>query len=207
MLKPLAYIAFVVFLIDVLLAYGMYDKWANPLILTQTAIKPDFLLTNTRLYLDEENHERSLLSLEDGIAVIRQLQRHAHPQSQELIDQALTELEGIYLSLYHKEPEHELLNEACINMLLALTHTQVKAAVYFLDQGEIQKVRKSLRFGMFHVKNALSFSRGLKKSYEISIYTEMDEVVKNHHLTGEQVREKLSYVLARIEKLEVGLHH
>lgn len=206
LLKPLAYVAFVIFLIDLLFAYGMYDKWANPLTLTPHATRPDFLLINTRLYL-EEDYERSITSLRNALEVLRQLRNEADEESKTLMDPAYAELKGIYLGMSNAAPEAARLNNACIEMLLSLTFLQVKTAESYLQKGDLERTKKSLRFAMLHVKHALLFSKGAKKYHEVTIYSEMDAIVKDPHLTPDHIDEKLKWVMEHIRNLEGPLGH
>lgn len=188
-------------------AFGKYMQWKNPMLLTQEAITPDFLLKNARLYIEEDAHDRSIRSLEDGIAFIQKINAEVDPESQEVITPAVKDLIAVHQLMKEDIFDLETLNEQCVQMLLALTFAQVKLAEDLIEKAEMGKAEKSIRFGMSHIKNALLLSSGTKKNDEVGIYSELNKIIKDPHMSKEEIKEILQGVLTAIKNLEVSFHN
>lgn len=202
-MRALSYIATLVVLFSVFFAARFYFQISRPATLTQEAIRPSIHLVNSKLYFEEDNYKRSLKELERGIEEIEGLKTAIHPASEEKINEALAELQRVYENALDKDISKDQINQASVDMLLALTYSQVKAAKAFIEEQKQKKCRQALRYAMYHIKNALILSEGTKKDYEVQIYAEMNEVVKNYRLTADDITDLIGRILADLEASEV----
>lgn len=174
----------------------------TPVLLTKRALFPNFHMENAKLYLHEENLDRSIYELGTSIFEIERIKVKVDPKSRVMIELALKDLRDVYTRMKNNDVNMGLLDRACVEMLLALSFAQVKSAEYFVGQKQLEKSRKSLKNGMYHIKRALRISEGTYKDNEINVYTEMNEIVSNRKLSEKEINKKLKFILKEIQELD-----
>lgn len=202
-MRALSYITVILIFFNVLFAFRFFYQNNTPITLTQEAIKPSIHLVNSKLYFEENNYNRSVEELKNGILEIEALIKYLRPASKEKVIYALDNLRNVYQKARGNRLPKDQINEASTNMLLSLTYIQVKAAGYFVAEGEQESSRTALRYAMYHIKSALILSEGTKKEYEIQIYAEMNEIIKNRELSSSEIELRIAHVESQLENSKV----
>lgn len=186
---------------------SIYMRQTRPLILTNEAIIPDMLLLNAKLYIHESLYGRSYVNLGNAIERIHKIRPQIDSESQVHIDRALADLEAVHEDMRNGEFNVDNLNASCIVALNALTFSQIKLAEAYMGKEQLRNARISLKNGLVHIKNALVFSQGTKKDYEINIFVEMTNIIEDDDLSDKAIINKLEHMLRELEDLEIAYHH
>lgn len=208
-MRPLRYLTFALFAFNILFVIDAFQQAVQPVTLTQTAIEPVICLFNSKLYLQEEDYERSQQELSTAIRKIYLLRdRLNHKAGQELVDEVLPSLVKLRDAYLTSVPSTEVVNDAYVRALLAMAYLQVEHALACVgEDNRADELNKSLRKAMYITKKALILSEGTKKDYEIDIYASMYEVLKSKHLSANYQQKTLTGILHEIRDLEVTFDH
>lgn len=199
-MKLLGYLSVVIIFFGTLYIIDHFQGHDKPAIITEDAVEPDLHLSNSKLYFQEHAHERSLQQLRSAIDAIREIEQEIDEESKNKVEKAVQELEVIYDEMSHGNFDMEKFNDASVKALNALTYAELKITEHFVESHDQAKAKLALKYGMLHVKNALMFSQGKKKEYEIHIYSEIDSLVENQALTDAEVIEKLEAMLQELDE-------
>lgn len=181
-----------------------YNKSTKPVTLISDAVKPDIYLLNSKLYVVSDSPDWGMKSLVKAIQLIEGFRHQYDENSQVHIDKAMDDLTMIREDLHNGYVNLRELNNAYVQTLNALTYAQIREAEIYVQEDKMEEAKKALKYAMVHIQNALKFSEGEKKEYEIIIYSEMDSIVENSSLTKDQIFIKLEHMLDELEDLEVA---
>lgn len=204
-LKAPGHILFLIGTFGVLFGVGMLIEHTQPAGLTDEALEPDILLSNSRTYFEEDAHGRSVMHLYNAIEAIKKIEQDLEPESKEKVDRAVVQLEQILQDMSGEIFDVKKLNEASVKALNALTYAELKISEHFVESHELGKAKLALKYGMLHVKHALVFAEGAKKEYEISIYTEMDSLIESDELSDKEIIQKLERMIEDLDNLGLQL--
>ena len=191
-------------LFSILFLINHYIKSSEPVTLISDSTKPDIFLLNSKLYLVENSPDRGYSNLQNAINLIETMRSEYDEESQVHIDLAMEGLREISSDLENKKVYMHDLNEAYVLALNALTYAQIREAEIYVQKGEMGKAKEALKYAMAHIQNALKFSEGSKKEYEIQIYSEMNSIIEDESLTKEEIFRLLENMLDELEDLEVA---
>lgn len=204
-MRILAYIGLTFFLFSVFYGIEYYIEETQPTVLTDQVIQPDIFLANTRLYYEEAAPQRSMTQLKLAIQALKELKREVDEESKKKINASILTLEEHYQKMEEGRFRLYAFNEAAIKALNALTYLELKATEKYVEQDDIESSKIALRYAMRHVKNALSFSRGQKKDYEVVIYSQMDSIVASNEFTNKEIILKLEAMIEDLDNLGLRL--
>ena len=170
-------------------------------LLTGEAVKPDLLLNNSKKYLKDHAYDRSLAQLDQAIEAIRNIEADLDAESTRILEVSIDELEKVKLEMEMDSLVKEDMDEAFSKALNALTLAELKISEVLIQQDHPRDALIALKYGMYHVKNALKYSEGSKKEYEIHIYEELDSLLENRHLSEEELISRLERMIAELDTL------
>lgn len=196
----------VYFLVIVVVFGGLYlyTKWREETqlaLLTEEAVKPDLLLDYTKLYLKEDAYDRSLSQLDYAIAAIRNIEADLDDESNRILEVSIKDLEKVKMEMEMDSLVTEDLNIAFSKALNALTLAELKISEVLIKSDHPRDAIVALKYGMYHVKNALKYSEGSKKEYEIHIYEEIDSLLDNRSLSQQEMIDRLEIMIAELDTL------
>jgi tetratricopeptide (TPR) repeat protein len=180
-------------------------KSNNPPAITNEAIVADILLVNSKIYLDEGSVERGKEKLDKAIEKIQLLKAAYDDESIKHIDIGIEKLMEIDQQLEGKVINISLINDGYILMLNALTYAQIREAELYFEQDEYLNARKSLKYALTHIRNAIKLTDDAKLESEVRIYTEIDEIIENDKMEKEVIIFMLEKMLDELENLEIQL--
>ncbi|RED98015.1 hypothetical protein [Marinoscillum furvescens] len=199
-MKLIGYISVIVIFFGTLFIIDHYTGHDKPAIISEEAVEPDLHLSNSKLYFQEHAHERSLQQLDAAIDAIREIEQDIDEESRKKVEASVVELEEIKDEMAHGNFDLQKFNDASVKALNALTYAELKITEHFVESHEKSKAKLALKYGMVHVKNALMFSQGKKKEYEIHIYSEIDSLMENQSLTDQEIIDKLESMLKELDE-------
>ncbi len=82
-LKAPGHILFLIGTFGVLFGVGTLIEHTQPAGLTDEALEPDILLSNSRTYFEEDAHGRSVMHLYNAIEAIKKIEQDLEPESKE----------------------------------------------------------------------------------------------------------------------------
>ena len=196
----------VYFLVIVVVFGGLYlyTKWREETqlaLLTEEAVKPDLLLDYTKLYLKEDAYDRSLSQLDYAIAAIRNIEADLDDESNRILEVSIKDLEKVKMEMEMDSLVTQDLNIAFSKALNALTLAELKISEVLIKSDHPRDAIVALKYGMYHVKNALKYSEGSKKEYEIHIYEEIDSLLDNRSLSQQEMIDRLEIMIAELDTL------
>ncbi len=183
--------------------YG-YSKWRESTeiaLLTEQAVQPDLLLDYSKYYLKEHAYDRSLEQLDEAIRSIRKIEADLDAESTRILEVSIKELEKVRMEMEMDSLVKEDLDEAFSKALNALTLAELKVSEVLIKQDHPRDALIAMKYGMYHIKNALKYSEGSKKEYEIHIYEEMDSLLDNRSLTEEEMIARLERMISELDTL------
>jgi len=194
------------FLMMIALFGGLYGltKWRESTeiaLLTEEAVKPDLLLDYSKYYVKEHAYERSLKQLDQAIEAIRNIEADIDTESQRILEVSIVELEKVRMEMEMDSLVKEDMDRAFSKALNALTLAELKISEVLIQEDHPQDALIALKYGMYHVKNALQYSDGAKKEYEIHIYEELDSLLENRSLTEAEMIERLERMISELDTL------
>ncbi len=204
-MKVFGYLGFVAAFFLTLFAIHHFAMKSAPSTLTADVVEPDILLSNSKKYFEEDAHQRSMEHLYRAIQAIEKIEQDIDDDSKKKVDKAVKSLKNIYSEMKHDTFNIKKLNEASVKALNALTYAELKVTEHFVESHELDKARVALQYGMLHVKNALMFSEGVKKEYEIKIYAELDSLLNHDHFTDKQLIEHLEKMINEMDEGELDI--
>ncbi|MEQ9305361.1 MAG: hypothetical protein RJQ14_15735 [Marinoscillum sp.] len=199
-MKVIGYFAFSAFCIFLLYGVSLFNDHGEPVTLTNDIIEPDILLSNSKQYFEEHAYMRSLEHLKSAIDAIEVIEESIDEESREKVDKSVQQLKVIYEEMSHDSFDISQLNEASVKALNALTYAELKVSEHFVESHMTEKAKVALHYGMLHVKNALKFSEGSKKEYELEIYHELDSLIQSGKLTNKEVLVKIENMITDLEQ-------
>ena len=201
MSRGVAYFLMIVVLFGGLYAFQKYRKETEIALLTEEAVKPDLLLDYTKLYLKEDAYDRSLAQLNKAIDAIRNIEADLDEESKRILEVSIDDLEKVKMEMEMDSLVNEDLNIAFSKALNALTIAELKISEVLIKTDHPRDAIVALKYGMLHVKNALQYSEGKRKEYEIQIYEEIDSLLDNKSLTEEEMIMRLETMIAELDTL------
>ena len=181
--------------------YRWYNKTYNPVTLTGDVIKPDIYLDNTKQYAKEHSYERSISQMEDAIEAIRKIEPELDEASQAMLESSIEDMMVVYEELKNDTLVMEDLNQAFSKALNALTIAELRVTEFLLENDQSSEAIIALKYGMYHLKNALRFTEGHKKEYEAHIYDEIDSLLESRDLDHDAMIERLEFMIAELDSL------
>lgn len=200
-MKPFKNLAFLGLLLLILYLSGFYFSHTKPVSIREEIVDPDMLLTNTKRYFQHDARDRSIYHLELAIEEIEKIEQEIEPADRMKIDTALMRLREVHDHISSPDFDIKELNDASMRALNALTFAELKVTEHFVDSHQLDKARVALSYGQLHVKNALVFSEGLKRDYEVDIYTEMDSLIESETFSDKEILHQLESMIDDLDKL------
>ncbi len=179
-MKLTEYVIFLLFLANFFAGIGFYKNQKVHVLLSDTALSPSIHFRNCKSYIESGEFDRGIGQLEAGIAACEQIHSEVDSVSRLLLDSALSRLQLVRNEVESDTPHLKALNQACVEVLLALTHAQVIYAKQRVLVSEDPEARSALVHAMSQVKAALLLSEGNKKHSEVEIYSLMNDMVKDY---------------------------
>ncbi len=198
-------IGYFLFLIGVYAVFQLVKELTHniaPTTLSEAALEPDLLLSNTKQYFTEHAKGRGLFQLELAIDAIIDIEQDLDEESREKVEAAVQTLRALLEEMKHEDFDINQLNDAFDRTLNALTYAELKVSEHFIESHESSKAKLALKYGMVHIKNSLMYSTGKKKEYEIAIYDEMDSLLENGGLGNKEIIQKLELMIEDLDNLE-----
>lgn len=201
-MKILGYFTFLALVIGTMYAISVFTHNNTPSTLSRAAIEPDLLLSTSRTYFMEHAKSRSVTQLRRAIASIIDIEQDLDQDSRAKVNEAVKKLRGIVKDMSQNDFDVDQLNDASIRALNALSYAELKVMEHYVDSHELDKAQLALKYGMMHIKNAMVYSSGKKKEYEIHIYDEMDSLMENGELSNKEIIQKLESMIEDLDNLE-----
>ncbi len=197
----LVYFILVSLIFGGIMYYNIFGHTPEESLLTEEALKPDLLLSNSKYYVREHAYDRSLHHLDLAIKSMRKIEEELDEHSIDILEESISNL-----MLIHRELEADSLNindmdDAFSKALDALTYAELKVSEILLETDHDDQAIVALKYGMMHIKNALTFSRGHKKDYEIHIYDEIDSLLHSKSLSHEEMKKHLDAMIEELDQL------
>ncbi|WP_421870263.1 hypothetical protein [Marinoscillum sp.] len=202
-MKVFGYIGFVVLFFLTLYGVHHFIDGSQPATITSEVVEPDILLSNTKKYFQQDSHERSMEHLMKAIRSIERIEQDIDDSSKLKVDKAVNDLKLIYAEMRHDTFNIKKLNEASVKALNALTYAELKVTEHFVESHHLDKARVALNYGIMHIKNALMFSEGSKKDYEVQLYTELDSLIEHGHYTDKQLIQQLETMIDNLDDVRI----
>ncbi|MAE87374.1 MAG: hypothetical protein CMB80_31865 [Flammeovirgaceae bacterium] len=178
---------------------SMVINHSEPVTVTSDAIDPDLFLKNSSKYYNSAAHNRSMEQLLKAIKAIEKIEQEIDEDSRKIVDFAVTDLKEIYSEMRHDTFDINKLNKASVKALNALTYAELKVTEHFVESQDLNNAKIALDYSMLHIKNALRFSEGVTKEYEIKIYSELDSLIQNKHLSDEELIARIQQMLEELD--------
>ncbi len=199
--KGVQYFVMIVVLFGGLYGYTKWREETEIALLTEEAVKPDLLLDYSTYNLREHAYEKSLSQLDQAIEAIRNIEADLDDESKRLLELSIVDLEKIRMEMESDSLVREDLDAAFSKALNALTIAELKVSEILISEHHSRDALIALKYGMYHVKNALKYSDGSKKEYEMHIYEEMDSLLENRSLSEAEMVERLERMIAELDTL------
>ena len=204
-MRAVYYLIVVFILVGSLWVYQYYREHYEISLLTEEAVKPDLLLDNSKYYMRDHAYDRSIQQLDYAIKSIRNIEEDLDGDSKRLLEISITDLEKVRYEMEHDSVVTKDLNVAFSKALNALTLAELKVSeALLLEKDDPHDAIVALKYGMYHIKNALRYSAGEKKEYEVHIYEEMDSLLENKSLTKKEFVDRLELMISELDSLVEG---
>lgn len=205
-MKLFFYLLLIAALFVLLYLGGLVFDGHKPAIISDEVTNPDLYLSNTKSYYQEHAVDRSIMQLEKAIEAIEEIEQDIDDDSKRIIDTALGDIRRVKAKMQEGDIDVETLNKVSIEALNALTYAEIKVTEHFVESHEQEEARIALKYGLIHMKNALNFSKGKTREYEIQIYNDIDSLLDNEELKNEEIITRLEQMLRDIELQNKDLH-
>lgn len=196
------------YLLALLFVFGVFymikklSPPSKPLALTSYATAPDMHFGNSRTYFKEKDYDRGLDQLIKAIKEIRRIERDLDPASQQLLEEAIADLEIVKREMENDSIVIDDINVSYSEALNALTEAEVKLTKALLKTDHRHDAMLALKYGMMHLRNTLKFTEGEKKAAEIRIHDEINEIIKNEaNLSDEEIERELEKIISELDEL------
>lgn len=199
--RGFAYVIFLALLIGGLYYVSHFIYQGKHATVTKEAVKPDQLLDNTKVYAEEHAYVRSLGQLEEAIKAMRKIEDELDEDSKQILENSIADLEVVYREIEADSLVEEDMNRSFSKALNALTLAELRISEFFLDSHHSRQATIALKYGMFHLTNALKYTQGLKKEYEIHIYKEIDSLLAHDELSYQEKRDKIEFMIQELNEL------
>ncbi|MFY0606638.1 MAG: hypothetical protein JXR10_07980 [Cyclobacteriaceae bacterium] len=201
-MKIIGYFLFLFLVIGTMQLVKVVTHSISPSTLSEAAVQPDLLLSNSKQYFKEHAKSRGLFQLEKAIDAIIEIEQDLDDESREKVEEAVSNLRELVEEMKHHNFDIDDLNSAFDRTLNALTYAELKVTEHFLETHQSTKAMLALKYGMVHIKNSLMYSTGKKKEYEINIYDEMDSLLESGQLDNKEIIQKLELMIEDLDNLE-----
>ncbi|MEM9325921.1 MAG: hypothetical protein AAGA85_09700, partial [Bacteroidota bacterium] len=124
----------------------------------------------------------------------RNIETDLDDESKAIIEVSIADLEKVRREMEMDSLVTEDLNRAFSNALSTLTMAELKVSEVLIKEHHSKDAIVAMKYGMFHIKNALKYAEGEKKEYEKHIYEELDSLLESRTMSEEEV-------IARLEKM------
>lgn len=198
-LKVLGYLGFTATFFGIMFIISSLFGHSEPHTLTEDAVEPDRYLQNSRVYAQEHAFGRSIEHLTKAIVAIRNIEQEIDPESQKTVDKAVAQLERVRREIEADTLDFTEMNRAFISALNALTYAEIKVTEQYLESHDVDRAQVALKYGMVHIKNALKYTQGEKRAYEIHLYAELDSITKSKNLSNDEIIARLEHVLSELD--------
>ncbi len=200
-MKGIYYVIFLGLIFVGLFVATLFTNKNEDLVTSEAALKPDLLLSNSKYYVQEHAYDRSLHHLDKAIEAMRKIEEQLDEEGVSILEESIDQLMVI-----HKEIETDSLSmtdmdDAFSRALDALTFAELKVSEVLLESDHDEQAIIALKYGMMHLKNALRFSSGHKKDYEIHIYDEIDSLLASKTLTHDEIKDRLEHLISELDEL------
>ncbi len=192
---------FLVFLIGMLFAFSWYDKTYNPIVLREEAINPDIYMGNAKVYVKDHAQKRSIEQLELAIEAMEDILPEVDEENQVAIGNSIKDIEHVMDEMRGDSLVIEDLNKAFFKALNILTIAELRVSESYVEKDMTTEAQVALKYGMFHLKNALEFSRGNKKEFDGHLYDEIDELMNEDHVDHDELLARLEEMIAEIDAM------
>ncbi len=194
-------VLFLLFLFGLLFAYSWYDRSHNSIMLREEVVRPDVYMGNSKVYFKEHSQDRSIAQLELAIESIEHIMHELEEANQIEVGQSIAEMERVLDEMRSESLEMEELNRVFFKALNVLTKAELKVSETLLQSDKSTNAKIALKYAMYHLKNALEFSKGTKKEYEAHIYDEIDSLLEVRHLDDNYMLQRLEEMIAEIDAI------
>ncbi|MFY0687397.1 MAG: hypothetical protein JXQ90_09540 [Cyclobacteriaceae bacterium] len=201
MSKGLFSILLLIALFSMLFGVKWYIRTFESKVLTDEVVRPDLLLENSKLYAREHSYERSLIQLEHAIEAMREIEKEFDESSAGILEESIDDLLVVYNELLEDTLVMNDMNQAYSNALNALTLAELRVTEELIAHDQSKDARVALKYGMYHLKNALRFTSGHKKEYEYHIYKEIDSLLVEDGFDQEEIIGRLEFMIAELDSL------
>jgi len=195
------YIFLLLIFFGILYATKEYQKKFVPVELTDEITRPDILFSNSKQYVRKHSYERSLVQLTEAIEALKNIEVDVDSLSREKIDESIVDLEKVVLEFENKNFKIEDMNDAFAKALNALTIAELRITETLLKEEHTVDARVALKYGMYHLKNAIKYTEGKKKIYEVHIYDEIDSLLNSGSMDKEEMINKIEFMINELDQL------
>ena len=201
-MKLLGYLTFGAICIGVFIVATIY--FPHDATLSEKAVGPDLYLKNAKVYVREHAYNRSLHHLDLAIQSIQAIEQELDENSKKTVDVAINRLKLVYDEILNDSLQENDMNDAFMRALNALSFAEIRVSEHFIESDDLESARIALKYGKVHIKNALNYSNGNARDYELHIYEEIDAVMDDDSLTKQEIITKLEHMLAELDTLVEG---
>lgn len=172
---------------------------SEPRTVTHEAINPDLHLISSKVYAEEHAYNRSIMHLDKAIEAILDIEQEIDEDGKSTVEKAIRRLEIVRNEILHDSLSMQDMNRAFIDILNALTYAEIKVTERYIKSKDVKRAKVALKYATLHIKNAIKFSRGQARIYEMHLYSELDSIIENNDLSDEQIIARLDHMLTEID--------
>lgn len=197
----IGYILFLGLMVGLLYFITEYNYLGKHATVTKEAMEPDELLDNTKFFVEDHAYKRGLGQLEEAIRAMRKIEDELDEESKEILENSIADLQVVYNEILTDSLVMDDLNNSFSKALNALTLAELRISEFFLDSHHSRQATIALKYGMYHLTNALKYTNGAKKDYEIHIYQEIDSLLAHDELSYHEKKEKIEFMIKELGEL------
>lgn len=179
----------------------VYERNFKPVGLREDIKKPDIYLDNSKLYIREHSYERSMDQLRMAIKALQEIEVELDERDRKLIDDAIDELQIVLIELENFQVNEDDINHAFSRAMNALTIAELRLTETLIAEHHTTDAKVALKYGMYHIKNAIRFTQGHKQEYEAHIYDEIDSLLESNSTDEGELINRLEFMIAELDSL------
>lgn len=181
--------------------FKVYERNFKPVGLREDIKKPDIYLDNSKLYIKEHSYERSMSQLRMAIEALQEIEVELDEKDRKLIDDSIDELQIVLLELQNFQINEDDIDHAFSRALNALTIAELRLTETLIAEHHTTDAKVALKYGMYHIKNAIRFTNGHKQQYEAHIYDEIDSLLESESSSDKELINRLEFMIAELDSL------
>lgn len=164
----------------------------------ELAVEPDRMILNATHYLNEHLALTSLGYLTRTIEAMRLIEKDADPESNEMIEKAIADLQEIQWEIASKEIDNEHMNHVFTRALNSLTLVQLRVSKAYKQKGMLEEAGHALDYALSHLENVVQYSTGEERAIELRLISSIHDVMALGGVKNDQVVARLDPMIAEL---------